>query len=106
MFTSYLQMPAKSEKGHLSIAICSRVESGKSTLTGRLIFELVGLPQRALDKLNQKVPRGGTGSLGFALYMDPQTEEREHGVTIASTTFQLMGHSCSSLLLRAGAVCL
>ena len=31
--------------------ICGHVDSGKSTTTGRLIFELGGLPERELEKL-------------------------------------------------------
>ena len=36
---SSLTMPANSEKPHLSIVICGHVDSGKSTTTGRLIFD-------------------------------------------------------------------
>ena len=32
-------------KEHLSIVICGHVDSGKSTTTGRLIFELGGIPE-------------------------------------------------------------
>ena len=79
-------MPANSEKEHLSIVICGHVDSGKSTTTGRLIFELGGLPERELDKLKQEAERLGKGSFAFAFYMDRQKEERERGVTIACTT--------------------
>merc|ERR1711982_229470 len=60
--------------------------SGKSTTTGRLIFELGGLPERELEKLKQEAERLGKGSFAFAFYMDRQKEERERGVTIACTT--------------------
>ena len=79
-------MPANSEKEHLSIVICGHVDSGKSTTTGRLIFELGGLPERELEKLKQEAERLGKGSFAFAFYMDRQKEERERGVTIACTT--------------------
>ena len=82
-------MPANSEKEHLSIVICGHVDSGKSTTTGRLIFELGGLPERELDKLKQEAERLGKGSFAFAFYMDRQKEERERGVTIACTTKEL-----------------
>ena len=36
------------EKEHLSIVICGHVDSGKSTTTGRLLFELGGIPEREL----------------------------------------------------------
>merc|ERR1711865_1311150 len=74
------------DKEHLSIVICGHVDSGKSTTTGRLIFELGGLPERELEKLKQEAERLGKGSFAFAFYMDRQKEERERGVTIACTT--------------------
>merc|ERR1719230_1313466 len=74
------------EKEHLSIVICGHVDSGKSTTTGRLIFELGGLPERELDKLKQEAERLGKGSFAFAFFMDRQKEERERGVTISCTT--------------------
>jgi len=79
-------MPANSEKEHLSIVICGHVDSGKSTTTGRLIFELGGIPERELEKLKQEAERLGKSSFAFAFYMDRQKEERERGVTIACTT--------------------
>ena len=79
-------MPANSEKQHLSIVICGHVDSGKSTTTGRLIFELGGLPERELQKLKEEAERLGKGSFAFAFYMDRQKEERERGVTISCTT--------------------
>ena len=39
--------------------ICGHVDSGKSTTTGRLIFELGGLPERELEKLKQEAERLG-----------------------------------------------
>merc|ERR1711933_565438 len=56
------------------------------TTTGRLIFELGGLPERELEKLKQEAERLGKGSFAFAFYMDRQKEERERGVTISCTT--------------------
>ena len=39
------------EKEHLSIVICGHVDSGKSTTTGHLLFELGGIPERELEEL-------------------------------------------------------
>merc|ERR1711972_1118224 len=75
-----------SEKDHLSIVICGHVDSGKSTTTGRLLFELGGIPERELEKLKQEAERLGKSSFAFAFYMDRQKEERERGVTISCTT--------------------
>jgi elongation factor 1-alpha len=73
-------------KEHLSIVICGHVDSGKSTTTGRLLFELGGIPEREMEKLKQEADRLGKSSFAFAFYMDRQKEERERGVTIACTT--------------------
>jgi len=73
-------------KPHLSIVICGHVDSGKSTTTGHLIFELGGINERELEKLKAEADRLGKSSFAFAFYMDRQKEERERGVTIACTT--------------------
>jgi GTPase len=46
-------------KQHVSIVICGHVDAGKSTTTGRLIFELGGLPERELQKLKDEADRLG-----------------------------------------------
>jgi len=73
-------------KEHLSLVICGHVDSGKSTTTGHLIFELGGIPERELEKLKAEADALGKSSFAFAFYMDRQKEERERGVTISCTT--------------------
>jgi len=75
-----------SEKKHLSIVICGHVDAGKSTTTGRLIFELGGISEREVEKLKTEADNLGKSSFAFAFYMDRQKEERERGVTISCTT--------------------
>jgi len=79
-------MATEKTKAHMSIVICGHVDSGKSTTTGRLLFELGGIPERELEKLKAEADRLGKSSFAFAFYMDRQKEERERGVTIACTT--------------------
>ncbi|KAI9295291.1 elongation factor alpha-like protein [Neoconidiobolus thromboides FSU 785] len=79
-------MSATDGKQHLSIVICGHVDSGKSTTTGRLLFELGGIPEREMEKLKQEAERLGKSSFAFAFFMDRQKEERERGVTISCTT--------------------
>merc|ERR1712144_14198 len=74
------------EKKHLSIVICGHVDSGKSTTTGRLLFELGGIPEREMVKLKEEALALGKSSFAFAFYMDRCKEERERGVTIQCTT--------------------
>jgi elongation factor 1-alpha len=73
-------------KQHVSIVVCGHVDAGKSTTTGRLIFELGGIPEREMTKLREEADRLGKGSFAFAFYLDRQKEERERGVTISCTT--------------------
>merc|ERR1711865_622022 len=74
------------DKTHMSVVICGHVDSGKSTTTGRLLFELGGIPEREMQKLKEEAERIGKGSFAFAFYMDTQKDERERGVTIKCTT--------------------
>jgi elongation factor 1-alpha len=74
------------EKIHLSIVVCGHVDAGKSTTTGRLIFELGGIPEREMQKLKDEAKVLGKASFAFAFYMDKSKEERARGVTIACTT--------------------
>jgi len=74
------------EKAHVSIVICGHVDAGKSTTTGRLIFELGGIGERELQKLKDEAEKLGKSSFAFAFYMDRQKDERERGVTISCTT--------------------
>jgi len=70
----------------VSIVICGHVDSGKSTTTGRLIFDLGGIPEREMQKLKDEAKTLGKDSFAFAFYMDKSKEERARGVTIACTT--------------------
>ena len=58
------------EREHLSIVICGHVDSGKSTTTGRLLFDLGGLPERELEKLKQEAERLGKASFAFAFEIE------------------------------------
>eukprot|EP01013_Petalomonas_cantuscygni_P029273 TRINITY_DN5426_c0_g3_i1.p1 TRINITY_DN5426_c0_g3~~TRINITY_DN5426_c0_g3_i1.p1 ORF type:complete len:480 (+),score=140.11 TRINITY_DN5426_c0_g3_i1:52-1491(+) len=78
-------MTDKDGKPHVSIAVCGHVDSGKSTTTGRLIFELGGIPEREMEKLRAEADAQGKSSFAFAFYMDRCKEERERGVTIQCT---------------------
>jgi elongation factor 1-alpha len=77
---------AGNPKTHVSVVICGHVDSGKSTTTGRLIFDLGGIPEREMEKLKAEAKTLGKDSFAFAFYMDKSKEERARGVTIACTT--------------------
>jgi len=74
------------DKSHVSIVVCGHVDAGKSTTTGRLIFELGGINEREMEKLKAEAKTLGKESFAFAFSMDKSKEERARGVTIACTT--------------------
>ena len=63
-------------KEHLSVVICGHVDSGKSTLAARMLFQLGGVPEQE---------QGTYMSYPACphLFLDCSTAERERGITIA-----------------------
>jgi len=73
-------------KNHIGLVIVGHVDAGKSTTTGRLLFELGGIPEREMEKLREEAKAEKKESFAFAYFMDRSKEERKRGVTIACTT--------------------
>jgi elongation factor 1 alpha-like protein len=66
------------------------VDSGKSTLMGRLLFDLKAIDERTIEKYRREAEKMGKGSFAFAWVLDQGTEERARGVTmdIAMNNFE------------------
>jgi len=73
-------------KPHLGLVIVGHVDAGKSTTTGRLLFELGGMSERDLAKLKKEAQELGKESFLFAFFMDKGKDERARGVTIQCCT--------------------
>lgn len=73
-------------KIHISTVVAGHVDAGKSTFTGRLIFERGGLDQRTLDKLEAEARALGKDSFKYAFFTDNNKEERARGITINCNT--------------------
>eukprot|EP00758_Cryptobia_borreli_P011378 Tbor_TRINITY_DN5649_c0_g5::TRINITY_DN5649_c0_g5_i1::g.8371::m.8371/K03231/EEF1A; elongation factor 1-alpha len=73
-------------KAHVSIVVAGHVDAGKSSLTGRLLYDLGGIDERAMEKLRKIAEENGKPSFAFAYFMDNQKAERERGITIACNT--------------------
>ena len=73
-------------KQHVSIVVAGHVDAGKSSLTGRLLYDLGGIDEREMVKLRKIAEENGKPSFAFAYYMDNQKAERERGITIACNT--------------------
>ena len=77
-------------KTHMGVVIVGHVDSGKSTSTGHLLFELGGLSKRELEKLKDEAVKKGKESFTFAYFMDRQEAERDRGITINCTMKTLL----------------
>jgi bifunctional enzyme CysN/CysC len=74
----------REQKDLLRFITCGSVDDGKSTLIGRLLYELGMLFDDQLEALHSDSKRIGTqgGELDFALLLDGLAAEREQGITI------------------------
>ncbi len=68
----------------LRLVACGSVDDGKSTLIGRLLYDLGTVPDDQLAALEKDSKTIGTrgGKLDFALLVDGLMAEREQGITI------------------------
>lgn len=66
--------------------ITGHVDHGKSTLMGRLLYDLKVVNQRSVDKLRAEATQIGKSSFALAWLMDSTTEERQRGVTVDIAT--------------------
>ncbi|CAA21259.2 Dom34-Hbs1 translation release factor complex GTPase subunit Hbs1 [Schizosaccharomyces pombe] len=72
------------------LVVTGHVDSGKSTMLGRIMFELGEINSRSMQKLHNEAANSGKGSFSYAWLLDTTEEERARGVTmdVASTTFE------------------
>lgn len=70
----------------MNIVIIGHVDSGKSTLTGHLLYKLGEVSKNQLRKNEKLAGEYGKAGFHFAYIMDESEEERERGVTIEVTT--------------------
>lgn len=69
-------------KNAANFVVIGHVDAGKSTLMGRLLYDLKVVDQRTLDKYRKEAGRIGKASFALAWVLDQGTEERNRGVTI------------------------
>ncbi|KAG8964732.1 Hsp70 suppressor, GTPase facilitates ribosomal subunit dissociation [Tulasnella sp. 419] len=72
-------------KKALSLVVIGHVDAGKSTLMGRLLYELGQMEERKRRENERESSKVGKGSFSWAWEMDGLGEERERGVTIDIT---------------------
>ncbi|KAG8893187.1 Hsp70 suppressor, GTPase facilitates ribosomal subunit dissociation, partial [Tulasnella sp. 417] len=69
-------------KKGLSLVIIGHVDAGKSTLMGRLTYELGQMEEKKRRENERESTKAGKGSFMWAWEMDALGEERDRGVTI------------------------
>merc|ERR1711971_662230 len=87
--------------GHVGLVIVGHVDAGKSTTTGRLLFELGGINERDLAKLKKEAIELGKESFMFAFFMDKGKDERARGVTIQCCTREFFTDSYHYTIIDA-----
>lgn len=69
-------------KPHINIITAGHVDSGKSTLIGRMLYEAGAIREEELKKLKEIATEVKKETFEFAFVMDKLKEERERGLTI------------------------
>jgi len=73
-------------KDAVSFVVVGHVDHGKSTLMGRLLYDLRVVDEKTVDKLRRDSKKIGKGSFALAWVMDATSDERERGVTVDIAT--------------------
>lgn len=71
-YTNYI----KREDNNINLVIIGHVDSGKSTLTGHLLYKLGEISNQALRKHEKKTEEFGKAGFQFAYIMDETEEEQ------------------------------
>ncbi|KAJ7667697.1 EF Tu GTP binding domain-containing protein [Mycena polygramma] len=69
-------------KQRLSLVVIGHVDAGKSTLMGRLLYELGRMDERTRITNERNSTKAGKSSFSWAWGLDGTTEERERGMTM------------------------
>lgn len=69
-------------KPHINLITAGHVDSGKSTLIGRLLYDTGAIREEELRKLKELATEYKKETFEFAFVMDKVKEERERGLTI------------------------
>ncbi len=70
------------EKEHLNLVVVGHVDHGKSTLMGRLLYDIGAIDPRVIQQYEEEAKKLGKESFKYAWVLDKLKEERERGLTI------------------------
>ena len=66
----------------LHLVVLGHVDAGKSTLMGRMLYELGLIADKTVHKTQREAAAAGKGSFAWAWMLDERPEERARGVTV------------------------
>ncbi len=78
------------DKEHLNIVVIGHIDHGKSTMTGRLLYETGAVDERTFQANKAEAERLGRPSWAWAFALDRLKEERERGITIDIAFFKFV----------------
>jgi elongation factor 1-alpha len=81
---------SKKEKEHLNLVVIGHVDHGKSTMTGRLLYETGAVDERTFQQHKAEAEKLGRPSWAWAFALDRLKEERERGLTIDIAFFKFL----------------
>lgn len=70
------------KKEHLNLVVVGHVDHGKSTLMGRMLYDLGAIDPRVIQQYEEEAKKLGKESFKYAWVLDKLKEERERGLTI------------------------
>ncbi|KAK9447688.1 uncharacterized protein V1518DRAFT_406692 [Limtongia smithiae] len=88
-------------KPHINFVVVGHVDAGKSTLMGRLLYDVGAIDERTIQKYKRDSSTIGKGSFAFAWVLDQSSEERERGVTMDVATSSFESSKVSFTILDA-----
>ncbi|KAG2575706.1 hypothetical protein PVAP13_7KG374300 [Panicum virgatum] len=77
-----LQSDDQEIRRQINLAVVGHVDSGKSTLCGRLLHALGLISKKQMHKYEKEAKEKGKGSFAYAWAMDEGPDERERGITM------------------------
>ncbi|KAH7346232.1 hypothetical protein BKA65DRAFT_455628 [Rhexocercosporidium sp. MPI-PUGE-AT-0058] len=89
------------KKNAANFVVIGHVDAGKSTLMGRLLYDLKVVDQRTIDRYKKEAEKMGKSSFALAWVLDQGTEERSRGVTIDIATNKFETDKTSFTILDA-----
>ena len=81
---------SKKNKEHLNLVVIGHVDHGKSTMTGRLLYETGAVDERTFQAHKAEAEKLGRPSWAWAFALDRLKEERERGLTIDIAFFKFL----------------